>query len=98
MTTIATECPRCPKGIVSCAHLGDRVVWLVDTRVLQLHDIGVRPIEIWSVAGPSPARQCPCPIKHIVLFIEDQPTDRTDSLPEAEAEYERRCALLRAGP
>ena len=80
MTTIATECPVCPKGIKACAHLGDMVVWLATTpESIQLWQ--------WQVRGPAP-------------LLEDDHIPwggfHTDSLPDAEREFERRCALLRA--
>ena len=96
MTTIATECPACPEGIVSCAHLGDRVVWLLDKRQVVPHEDGRdTSTERWCATGPAQAGRCRiCSTGHIVLHGGNW--HRTDSLPDAEAEYERRCALLRA--
>ena len=95
MTTIATECNVCPKGVVACAHLDGKVVWLVDYGLLMLHDTQWRPGERWGIRGPSPLQQCVCEVDHIVL-TETTVVTRTDSLPDAEVEFERRCALLRA--
>ena len=93
MTTIATECNRCPKGIVRCTHLDGRVVWLVDEYLFETHDgqpswDGVR----FAAQGPGVPERCPLGCEHVGLPY----TSGTDSLPDADAEYERRCALLRA--
>ena len=93
MTTIATECPVCPKGIVACTHFDDMVVWLVDLDEAIAHTfpwLGER----WQAIGPgTPDDSCGCGVKHITM---EGSYTITDSLPDAEAEYERRCALLRA--
>ena len=94
MTTIATECPVCPEGIVRCAHLGDRVVWLGDSYAAVPHADVSWLGERWAIAGPSVPEQCSCAADHTVAEIINPRL--TDSLPDAEAEYERRCALLRA--
>ena len=91
-------CPVCPKGIVSCAHLGDRVVWLDDAYVESNGGHAGRATpwsgERWHVVGPAAVvLECGCGKEHPTL---PGPFFLTDSLPEAEAEYERRCALLRA--
>ncbi len=84
MTAIATECRVCPKGIVACAHMDGRVVWLVDSKnagdnICFWH---------WQVWGPIPLPQGA--FTHYVGGL------HTDFLPEAKAEFECRCALLRA--
>ena len=94
MTKIATECPVCPKkGIVSCAHLGDRVVWLTDTQAVVQHEVPAIASQRWHVAGPRALVQCPCSVEHTVM--DWHLIFRTDSLPDAEAEFRRRERLLR---
>ena len=94
MTAIATECTACPKGIKMCAHLGDRVVWLGDRELVPSrtgHSISdIR----WTILGPALTKWCPCESEHLVMPRSKPIT--TDSLPDAKAEFERRCALLRA--
>ena len=96
MTTIATECPVCPKGIKACAHLGDMVVWLAETTDMPRHARNPQQrMKIWGIVGPNKLTQCVCSANHIVNGVDASVTS-TDSLADAEAEYERRCALLRA--
>ena len=95
MTTIATECPVCPKGIVACAHLDGRVVWLVDEYLYPDHEgyISTWRGERWNVHGPDTPEQCVCSTDHVTM---PTPWYKGNSLADAEAEYELRCALLRA--
>ncbi len=86
----------CPQGIVRCAHLDDRVVWLDDAYVESSGGHAGRSPwdgERWHVVGPGTViLKCDCGKDHPTLpgsFIV------TDSLADAEAEFERRCALLR---
>ena len=94
MTTIATECTACPPGIKMCAHLDGRVVWLAENRRLIEHQGITTSTQRWSVFGPKTIGQCGCPVDHVVMAW--HLIYPTDSLPDAEAEFERRCALLRA--
>lgn len=96
MTTIATECPACPQGIVRCAHYDGRVVWLSDQLAGQRHDYGRHWDIRWGVLGPETPLQCVCSTDHLVMHTLD--VLGTDSLPEAEAEFERRAELLRSEP
>lgn len=92
------ECPVCPAGIKMCAHLDGRVVWLTDNKAAAPHSGNYTDIEErWCVTGPNVPVPCRCGSGHIA--VPNKPLCYvTDSLAEAEAEYERRCALLRAGP
>ena len=94
MTTIATECNVCPKGIVRCTHMDGRVVWLVDGYLFPSHDgwpgwNGTR----WGVQGPDIPEKCICGADHCVMEF----VFGTDSLADAEAEFRRRERLLREG-
>ncbi|KKM13919.1 hypothetical protein LCGC14_1711350 [marine sediment metagenome] len=91
---------RCPQGIVRCAHLGDRVVWLVDSKI----PTGHRPANLiiwevmytrWGVAGPGTLGQCSCMAGHRTM-ISGRTYHHINSLADAEAEFERRCVLLRS--
>ena len=93
MTTIATECRVCPKGIVSCAHLGDRVVWLADPSRCVQHITTSLMRSMWNVLGPKVPERCECGVDHTTM---PGPSFPADSLADAKAEFERRCALLRA--
>ena len=94
MTTIATECNQCPESIISCAHMDGRVVWLVDQPLGKPHATGRPSVYHWAVEGPDAPSKCGCGADHVVIW--EPEGYLTDSLPDAEAEYERRCALLRA--
>lgn len=96
MTTVGLEpCPVCPAGIRMCAHLGDRVVWLADEHLFEVHEgqppwDGVR----WAAQGPGVPEPCPLGCRHVGLPY----APGTDSLAEAEAEFARRDELLRSEP
>ena len=96
---LGAEC-KCPEGIIKCAHLGDRVVWLGDHKQAMPHDTGRTAMNRWGVLGPSKAEQCPCSAKHLVVADEEAGWAigyyNTDSLAKAEAEFERRTELLRS--
>lgn len=88
---------QCPKGIVACTHLDGRVVWLAEEdRCIQHADSRAESTgNRWTVLGPHVPKACSCLADHLTM---PPPWFPTDSLAEAEVEYERRCALLRAGP
>ena len=96
MTAVGLEpCPVCGQGIIKCAHLGDKVVWLGDHRTASAH--GFEPDTVrWGVTGPGTVRPCLCPDKHPHLAMEHDGRlyYRADSLADAEGEFERRERLL----
>lgn len=88
---------QCPP-YVTCAHFEGRRVWMIENaRAFELHRDFKGHFFAYSLFGPTNEfrlEDC-CGYEHVNVAAE---TLQTDSLPAAEAEFERRAEELRKAP
>ena len=96
-----SECTICPAWVVRCAHFDGLVLLLADNAASN-HDAYCQPAP-FSVCGPLAEPQwdeCPNCQADVGFDIDPATADAaflSDSLPAAEAEFERRAEALRLG-
>lgn len=90
---------ECPEW-VRCVHFEGQILWLADMHHPALHraldrggHIGLRGR--WCTLGGDSVRPCTCGAPaHLILAGRTTPLYYTDSLPEAQARFQRQAAIL----